>query len=161
MKVDLSGKTAVVTGGGGVLCSCMAKELAACGANVVVMSRKQHKADKVADEIVAAGGNAISFACDVLEKQSLEDALKASQDAYGAVDILINGAGGNHPDGTTSKEYFEKSDLGDLEEGFKSFFELKASGIEYVFNLNFLGTLLPAQVFCRGMAKRGSGVVVK
>ncbi len=160
MKVELTGKTAVVTGGGGVLCSCMARQLAACGANVVVMSRKQHKADKVAEEIVAAGGNAISLACDVLDKDGLEDSLKAAHDAYGDIDILINGAGGNHPDGTTSKEYFEQSDLEGLDEGLKSFFELKASGIEHVFNLNFLGTLLPAQVFCRGMAARGSGVVI-
>lgn len=160
MKVELSGKTALVTGGGGVLCSSMAKALAESGAKVAVADLKKESADAVAEEIRAAGGEAMGVECNVLEKPSLEAALKEVNDSFGAIDILINGAGGNHPLGTTSKEYLEKEDLAKAEEGVKSFFDLDPKGIEFVFNLNFLGTLLPTQVFSKGMVEKGSGVII-
>ena len=160
MTVDLKGKTALVTGGGGVLCSSMAKALAESGARVVVADLKLEAAKVVVDEIKAAGGSALAVAFNVLQKESMDTALKEIQSAYGDIDILINGAGGNHPKGTTSKEYLAKEDLTKVEEGFKSFFDLDPEGIQFVFNLNFLGTLLPTQVFSKGMVKKGGGVII-
>ena len=159
-KVDLKGKVAVVTGGGGILCSSMARALAECGAKVAILDLKLENAARVADVIKAEGGTAIGFAANVLEKESLLAAEKAVREAFGPCDILVNGAGGNHPKGTTSKERLEKEDILNPVEGKISFFELETKGIEFVFNLNFLGTLLPSQVFCREMALRGSGVVI-
>ena len=103
-KVDLTGKVAVVTGGGGVLCSAMAKALAECGASVAVADLKLEAAQRVADEITAAGGKAMAVACNALEKASLEAANAEVEKTFGAVSILINGAGGNHPKGTTAME---------------------------------------------------------
>lgn len=160
MSVDLNGKTALVTGGGGVLCSTMAKAIAGSGAKVAVADLDKDKAAAVTEEIKAAGGEAIAVECNVLKKESLEGALAEVQAAFGWIDILVNGAGGNHPKGTTSKEYLEKKDLTLVEEGFKSFFDLDPEGIEFVFNLNFLGTLLPTQVFSKGMVEKGSGVII-
>ncbi len=96
-KIDLSGKVALVTGGGGVLCGCMAKALAECGAAVAVADLRHESADAVATEIVAAGGKAIPVSCNVLEKASLEGANRGVTDQLGPVDILVNGPGGNHP----------------------------------------------------------------
>ena len=158
--VDLSGKTAVVTGGGGVLCGCMAKALAECGARVAILDLREEAAAAVADEIVAAGGEAMGVACNVLERSSLEKARETIASAYGSCDILINGAGGNHPLGTTSREHLFAEDLTRSEEGFKTFFDLDPKGIEFVFGLNFLGTLLPTQVFTRAMAEAGRGTVI-
>jgi len=160
MKVDLKGKTALVTGGGGVLCSSMAKALAESGANVAVADLRLEAAQEVADEIKAAGGSAMAVAFNVLQKDTMDAALKEIQAQYGDIDILINGAGGNHPKGTTSREYLQKEDLAKVEDGFKSFFDLDPEGIQFVFNLNFLGTLLPTQVFSRGMVKKGGGVII-
>ena len=160
MSVDLAGKTALVTGGGGVLCSYMAKALAECGAKVVVADLKKEAADVVAKEIESAGGTAMAVGCNVLEKDSLEAARAEIESSFGGVDILVNGAGGNHPKGTTSKEYLEKGDMDKVEEGFKSFFDLDPAGIEFVFNLNFLGTLLPTQVFSKAMVSKGGGVII-
>ncbi len=160
MNVDLNGKVALVTGGGGVLCGCMAKALAESGAKVAVADLKKEAAEGVVKEIEAAGGVALAVACNVLERPSLETALEEVKSAFGSVDILVNGAGGNHPKGTTSKEYLEKEDLTKVEDGFKSFFDLDPAGIEFVFNLNFLGTLLPTQVFSKGMVEKGGGVII-
>lgn len=160
MKVNLKGQVALVTGGGGVLCSTMAKALAECGAKVAVADLKQENADKVAAEINAAGGKAIGVACNVLEKASLEQACVVVEKELGPVSILINGAGGNHPKGTTSREYLLPEDLGKAVEGITTFYDLDPKGIEFVFNLNFLGTLLPTQVFTKSMAKAGAGVVI-
>jgi len=159
-KVDLSGKVALVTGGGGVLCGCMAKALAECGAAVAVADLRLEAADAVAGEIVAGGGKAIGVSCNVLEKASLEAASRQVSDQLGPVDILINGAGGNHPKGTTSKEHLLPEDLGEAVEGVTTFYDLDPDGVQFVFNLNFLGTLLPTQVFTRGMAKAGKGTVI-
>ncbi len=159
-NVDLAGKVALVTGGGGVLCGCMAKALAESGCAVAVADLRKEAADAVASEIVAAGGKAIGVACNVLERDSLEAARTEVESALGQVDILLNGAGGNHPLGTTSKEYLLPEDLKESVEGMKTFFDLDPKGIEFVFNLNFLGTLLPTQVFARSMAERGGGTII-
>ncbi len=154
--VDLNGKTAVITGGGGVLCSAFAKALTECGASVAVLDLNPNAAKKVADEITAQGGTAIGIAANVLNKQSLEEAKIQVEQKFGACDILLNGAGGNNPKGTTSHEYYEPSDLMDPE--VISFFDLDPAGIEFVFNLNFIGTLLPTQVFAKDM-KKGSVIL--
>ena len=156
--VDLKGKTAVVTGGGGVLCGAFAKAIAACGAKVAILDLRKESADKVAEEIVKDGGIAMGVAANVLEKESLLAAKKEVNDKYGKVDILINGAGGNHPKGTTTKEYYEKGD--EALEGITSFFDLDPKGVDFVFNLNFLGTLLPTQVFAPDLIDNEDAVIV-
>lgn len=159
-SVNLQGKTAVITGGGGVLCGTMAKALAKAGAKVAVLDLRKEAADAVANDISKAGGRAIGVACNVLERPSLEQALAEIERALGPVDILINGAGGNHPKGTTSREYLHPEDLANKAKDIVTFYDLDPKGIEFVFNLNFLGTLLPSQVFTRSMAERKKGVVV-
>ena len=159
-KIDLSGKTVAVTGGGGILCGSMAKAVGECGAKVAVLDLRKESADSVAAQITAAGGVAAGFACNVLEKDSLEAANVEIEAAFGPVDILINGAGGNHPKGTTSKEYLFPEDLDSAVEGMTTFYDLDPDGVQFVFNLNFLGTLLPTQVFTRKMAASGSGCVI-
>jgi len=159
-KIDLSGKTAAVTGGGGVLCSYFAKALAECGAQVAVMDLKLEAAQRVADEINADGGKAIAVAANVLQKDSLVEAKKVIDEAFGGVDILINGAGGNNPKGTTSMEYYDPEDpANDLKETM-TFFDLDPDGIRFVFDLNFIGTLLPTQVFVKDMVKREAPVII-
>jgi len=160
MTVDLSGRTAAVTGGGGVLCGVMAEALSRCGAAVAVLDLKKEAAVAVADRIRASGGKAIGLACNVLDRSSLETARTEIERELGLVDILVNGAGGNHPKGTTSMERMAPEDIGKIAGGLVTFFDLEPAGIEFVFNLNFLGTLLPSQVFTRGMAERRRGVVV-
>ena len=157
-RVDLSGKTAVVTGGGGVLCSCFAEALGECGAKVAVLDLSLDAADAVAKRICANGGTAQAFACNVLEKESILAAGDAVIAAFGNIDILINGAGGNNPRATTDREYLFPEDLTDEADG-KSFFDLTPEGIQFVFNLNCLGTLLPTQVFARNMAVHG-GIII-
>ena len=159
-KVDLSGKVAVVTGGSGVLCSAMAIALAECGAAVAVAGRNLDKAQRVVDQITAAGGKAMAVACDVLEKASLDAANEAVEKELGPVSILINGAGGNHPKGTTAMEYLNPDDLLKENRDFVTFYDLDPKGIEFVFNLNFLGTLLPTQAFTKKMALSRSGVII-
>lgn len=158
--VNLRGKTAVITGGGGILCSCMAKAIAGCGASVAIADLRAEAAEKVADEVKQEGGKAIGVACNVLERPSLDAACARIEKELGPISILINGAGGNHPKGTTSREYFDAADLNKVAEGITTFYDLDPKGIEFVFNLNFLGTLLPTQAFTRGMALRKSGVVI-
>ncbi len=159
-QIDLRDKVAVVTGGGGILCSVLAKGLAACGARVAVLDLREDAAQKVADEICADGGRAIGIAADVLDKDSLARAEQEVCDQLGPCRILLNGAGGNHPRGTTSKEFLNKEDLTQEKEELVTFFDLDPDGIQFVFNLNFLGTLLPTQAFSRKMAENGGGTVV-
>lgn len=160
LKIDLKGKVAVVTGGGGILCSSMAAALAECGAKVAILDLRIENAQKVADAIKANGGEAIGVAANVLEKESLLAAHKLVTDTFGPCDILINGAGGNHPKGTTSKEFADKSDAEGSVEGKISFFDLDPAGIGFVFNLNFIGTLLPTQVFAKDMVRKGQGTIL-
>ena len=157
-RLDLSGKTAVVTGGGGVLCSCFAEALGECGAKVAVLDLSLDAADAVAKRICANGGTAQAFACNVLEKESILAAGDAVIAAFGNIDILINGAGGNNPRATTDREYLFPEDLTGEADG-KSFFDLTPEGIQFVFNLNCPGTLLPTQVFARNMAVHG-GIII-
>lgn len=153
-------KTIVLTGAGGVLCSTLALAFAKQGNKVAVLDLRKEAADKVADEIINAGGTAIGVAANVLEKESLIAAKKIVNDAFGDVDILVNGAGGNHPLGTTSNPYLELADLANKTEGFKTFFDLDPKGIEFTFNLNFLGTLIPTQVFAVDMVgKEGCNIL--
>jgi NAD(P)-dependent dehydrogenase (short-subunit alcohol dehydrogenase family) len=159
-RVDLSSDVAVVTGGGGILCGSMAQALAACGARVAVADLRQEAADKVAASIRAQGGKAMGVACNVLEKASLEQANALVEKEFGPVTLLVNGAGGNHPKGTTTKEYLFPDDLKQAVEGVTTFYDLDPKGVEFVFNLNFLGTLLPTQVFTKAMAKAGRGTVI-
>ena len=151
LNTDLSGKVAVVTGAGGVLCSEFAKVLARAGAKVALLNRTQEKEQKVADAIKAEGGTAIAYGCNVLDKEQTFAVAEQVLRDLGPCDILINGAGGNNPKATTDKEYYED---GDIDGDTKSFFDLDEEGVESVFNLNFLGTLIPTQAFARQMLGR-------
>jgi len=159
-KIDLKGKVAAITGGGGILCSVMAKAMADCGARVAILDLKPEAAQRAADEIVKAGGVAKGFACNVLDRASIEAAHEQIKAALGPVDILINGAGGNHPKGTTSKEHLSVEDLTQKKEGVTTFYDLTVDGIQFVFNLNFLGTFLPTQVFSKDMVLKGHGNIL-
>ena len=159
-KVDLSGKVAVVTGGTGVLCSAMARALGECGAAVAVLGRRREVADELAAEIRRDGGKAIGVSADVLDRAKLEAASAIIEKELGPVDILLNGAGGNHPKGTTSMEHLDPEGIGKVVEGVTTFYDLDPEGLQYVFNLNFLGTLLPCQVFTRGMVGRRKGTIL-
>ena len=148
---DLSGKVAVVTGAGGVLCGMFAKTLAQAGAKVAVLDLNEAAAKEVADSIKTEGHTAKAYKANVLELESLKEVHAKVLAELGPCDILINGAGGNNPRANTDKEYFE---MGDMEADVKSFFDLDPSGVEFVFNLNFLGTLLPSQIFAKDMIGR-------
>lgn len=153
-------KVIVVTGAGGVLCSTLAKALAAKGHKIALLDLKIEAAKQVAQEINEAGGEAIGFMANVLEKASLEAAKEEVNAKLGTCDILINGAGGNHPLGTTSNPFLEAEDLKNTTEGFKTFFDLDPQGIQFVFNLNFIGTLLPTQIFAKDMVgKKGCSIL--
>lgn len=151
LNTDLSGKVAVVTGAGGVLCSHFAKVLARAGAKVALLDLNEEAANGYAQEITAEGGIAKAYACNVLEKETCYTVADRVMAELGPCDILVNGAGGNNPKTTTDKEYFE---LGDIDADTKSFFDLDAAGVGFVFNLNFLGTLIPTQAFARQMVGR-------
>ena len=157
LNTDLSGKTAVVTGAGGVLCSAFAKTLARAGAKVALLDLNIEAARKYADEIIAEGGIAKAYKCNVLDKDMCGQVANEVENDLGSCDILINGAGGNNPRATTDKEYFQPEDIdGDT----KSFFDLDSDGVEFVFNLNFLGVLIPTQVFAKQMiGKEGCNIL--
>ncbi len=151
LNTNLCGKVAVVTGAGGVLCSYFAKVLARAGAKVALLDLNEEAAKQFADEIVAEGGIAKAYGCNVLDKAICYGVADKVLADLGPCDILVNGAGGNNPRATTDKEYFE---LGDIDGDTKSFFDLDDSGVGFVFNLNFLGTLIPTQAFARQMVGR-------
>jgi len=159
-QIDLKDKVAVVTGGGGILCSAFAEALAKCGAKVAVLDLRKPNADKVADAIKADGGMAIGVEANVLDLESLNHAKAIVNRELGSCDILINGAGGNHPKGTTTKDYLFKEDLANGKDNITTFFDLDPDGIQFVFNLNFIGTLLPTQVFAKDMiGKKGATII--
>lgn len=157
-NIDLTNKVAVVTGGGGVICADLAKALAECGAKVAIIDLNKENADKVAHEIKSRGKQALGIEADVLDRDSLNKAHKIILDTFGKCDILINGAGGNHPKGTTSQEYFRMEDLENKD--LITFFDLDKQSIEFVFNLNFLGTLLPTQVFSKDMLEKKGCTII-
>ncbi|WP_163578902.1 SDR family oxidoreductase [Gracilibacillus saliphilus] len=154
---NLKNKVAVVTGGGGVLCGAMAKELSRQGMKVAVLNRTYEKAEKVVDDIKEQGGEALAVACDVLDREAVRRAEEKIFQAYGACDVLINGAGGNHPDGTTASEKFEKEELS--APSIRTFFDMTTEGFSSVFNLNFIGSLIPTQVFAERMVERKTTVI--
>jgi len=143
---DLHNQTVVITGGGGVLCSTMSQALAQAGAKVAVLDISLEAAQAVVDEIQHAGGEGVAIRCDVLDKASTTDAAQAILARYKRIDILINGAGGNKKEATTTPDL--------------SFFDLPTEAVQWVFNLNFLGALLPSQVFGRIMVEQGEGVIL-
>lgn len=157
---SLNGKVAVITGGGGVLCSGFAKTLAKQGVKIAVLDLNEAAAQKVADEINADGGTAIAVGCNCLEPESMKQARDIVAEKLGTCDILLNGAGGNNPKGTTTKETLEKIDLIEKDENVKTFFDLDPAGISFVFNLNFLGTLIPTQIFAKDMAEKEDSCIV-
>ena len=157
LDTNLSGKVAVVTGAGGVLCSDFAKVLARAGAKVALLDLNFAAADAYAQEIVAEGGVAKAYTCNVLDKGVCAAVADEVRKDLGPCDILVNGAGGNSPRATTDKEYYE---MGDIDADTKSFFDLDADGVGFVFNLNFLGTLLPTQAFAQQMLGRSGCSII-
>jgi NAD(P)-dependent dehydrogenase (short-subunit alcohol dehydrogenase family) len=143
---DVKNKVIAITGGGGVLCGTMAIALAEAGAKIAVLDLIEAAADKVAEQINSNGGKAIGVKCDVLDKESLESGREKINSEFGQIDILINGAGGNKKEATTSPDL--------------SFFDLPSEAVRFVFDLNFLGTLLPTQVFGKQMAEKGAGIIL-
>ncbi len=139
-------KVIVVTGGGGAICGTMSRTFGEAGAKVAILDLRLESAQSIADEINRKGGTAIGLECNVLEKESIEKAAEAVVKEWGRVDILINGAGGNKPQATTNKDM--------------SFFDLPADAIQWVFNLNCLGAMLPSQVFGKLMAEHGEGCIL-
>lgn len=148
---DLKDKVTVVTGAGGVLCGMFAKILAEAGAKVAVLDLNLEAAQAVADDITKDGYTAVAYKANVLQRESLEEVHAKILSELGPCDILVNGAGGNNPKAQTTKEYFE---IGDIEDDTISFFDLDQGGVEFVFNLNFIGTLLPCQIFAKDMIGR-------
>jgi len=143
---DLTDKVIVITGGGGILCSTIAKALADSGAKIAIWDIKEDAAAKTANEIKANNDTSISVKCDVLDKNSLKGAKKRTIAELGQIDILINGAGGNKKEATTSEDL--------------SFFDLPAEAVRSVFDLNFTGTFLTTQIVAEDMAKRHQGVIL-
>ncbi|MBE7016725.1 MAG: SDR family NAD(P)-dependent oxidoreductase [Ruminococcaceae bacterium] len=153
----LSGKVAVITGAGGVLCGMFAIALGKAGCKVAVLDRNAEGAEAIAKAIRDEGGIAEAFVCDVLSKEAMEKCHQEVLAKLGKCDYLINGAGGNNPRAQTDKEYFE---IGDIDADTKSFFDLDQSGVEFVFNLNFIGTLIPTQAFAKDMIGRSGCSVI-
>ena len=154
LNTDLTGKVAVVTGAGGVLCSAFSKALAQCGAKVAVLDLNEAAAQKVADEITAEGNKAIAVKVNCLDSASLNEAHDKVVAAFGPCDILINGAGGNNPRGTTDDEQFDAA-----VEGVKTFFDLDPAGVRFVFDLNVIAALMTTQVFSKDMIGRGGNIM--
>ena len=151
LNTDLTGKVAVVTGAGGVLCSMFSRALAAAGAKVAMLDINEEAVTNFAASIREEGYTAKGYRCDVLDKASLEAVHEAVLKDFGPCDILLNGAGGNNARANTDLEHYNP---GDLEREVKTFFDLEQSGVEWVFRLNFIGTLLPTQVFGKDMVER-------
>lgn len=154
-NLNLESKVVVITGAGGIICGGIAKALAPSKAKIAILDLNLEAAQKVADEVNGLGGIAKAYKANVLEKDSLEEVKKAINADLGSVDILINGAGGNNPRATTSNETHE---IG--KEYEKDFFALDESGVRFVFDLNFLGTFIPTQVFAKDMlGKKGCSIL--
>ena len=156
-RFDLSGRTVVITGGGGALCGAMADALGTMGVKVAVLDISLEKAETRAQAVTRAGGTARAFQCNVLDAAELRGCYEAIGSLWGTPDLLINGAGGNDPRGSTSAEFEEQAATGATAQ---SFFDLDPAGFRHVFDLNFMGTFLTTQVFSRGMVAKGRGSIV-
>ena len=155
INIDYSGKVVVITGAGGLICGAMAKAFAQSGAKVAALDLNEEAVKKLADEIEAEGFICKGYKANVLDPEGLEEVHKAVLNDLGACDILVNGAGGNNPRATTDNEYQHEA-----KEGGKSFFDLQPDGVDFVFKLNFQGTLLPTQVFAKDMVAKKSGCIL-
>ena len=155
---SLKGKVAVVTGGGGELCGAMATALGSLGAKVAILDLNRENAEKKAAEIDKTGGRALAMACDVLSIDELESCHEQVRNKWGAVDLLIPGAGGNDPRGTTDQEFlvFQKK----VQEQMEGFFDLDLDGFRQVFDLNFLGVFLTIKAFSKSMVEQGRGSIL-
>ena len=152
---DFTGKVVVVTGAGGVLCGDMARAYAQAGAKVAALDLNEAAVQKLADEVTAEGFIMKGYKANVLELEALEAVHQQILADLGPCDILVNGAGGNNPRATTDNEYQHEA-----KEGQKTFFDLVQSGIDFLFKLNFQGTLLPTQVFAKDMVAKKSGNIL-
>ena len=157
IETDLTGKVAVVTGAGGVLCSHMAKVLARAGAKVALVNRSDAAINQYAQEIIDEGGIAKAYKGNVLSHEDMERIADEVLRDLGPCDILVNGAGGNNPRAQTEKEFYEP---GDLDSKTRSFFDLDNDSVNMVFDLNYNGTLIPTQAFAKHMVERGSGNII-
>ena len=155
LNIDFSGKVVVITGAGGVLCATMAKAFAQAGAKVAALDLNEEAVKKVADECKAEGFICEGYKANVLDADALKEVHDRVLADLGPCDILINGAGGNNPRATTDNEYQHEA-----KEGQKTFFDLDASGVDFVFKLNFQGTLMPTQAFAKDMVERKSGCIL-
>ena len=155
LNVDFTGKVVVVTGAGGVLCGDMARAYAQAGAKVAALDLNEDAVKKLAADLTAEGFTCIGYKANVLDPVALEEVHQAVLKDLGPCDILVNGAGGNSPKATTDNEYHHEA-----KEGGKSFFDLDPNGVDFVFKLNFQGTLLPTQTFAKDMIERKSGNIL-
>ena len=155
LNVDYTGKVVVVTGAGGLICGAMAAAFARSGAKVACLDLNEEAVKKLANELKAEGCIAEGYKANVLEPEALEAVHQQVLADLGPCDILVNGAGGNNPRATTDNEYQHEA-----KEGGKSFFDLDAAGVDFVFKLNFQGTLLPTQAFAKDMVAKKSGVIL-
>ncbi len=155
LNIDYTGKVVVVTGAGGLICGAMAAAFAQCGAKVAALDLNEEAVLKLAEELTAEGYICKGYKANVLDPEALEEVHKAVLNDLGPCDILVNGAGGNNPRATTDNEYHHEA-----KEGGKSFFDLDASGVDFVFKLNFQGTLLPTQAFAKDMVEKKAGCIL-
>lgn len=155
INIDYSGKVVVITGAGGLICGAMARAFAQSGAKVAALDINEDAVKKLADELKAEGFVCEGYKADVLDKNSLDDVHRAVVNDLGKCDILVNGAGGNNPRATTSNEYQHEA-----AENSTTFFDLEADGVDFVFKLNFQGTLLPTQVFAKDLVEKKSGCIL-
>ncbi len=155
LNIDYTGKVVVVTGAGGLICSAMARAFAQSGAKVAALDLNEDAVSALADELCAEGFVCKGYKADVLDPDALAAVHEAVVADFGPCDILINGAGGNNPRATTDNEYQHEA-----KEGGKSFFDLSADGVDFVFKLNFQGTLLPTQAFAKDMVAKGAGCIL-
>jgi NAD(P)-dependent dehydrogenase (short-subunit alcohol dehydrogenase family) len=155
LNIDYSDKVVVVTGAGGLICGAMAAAFARSGAKVACLDLNEEAVKKLAAELKAEGCIAEGYKANVLEPAALEEVHQSVLRDLGPCDILVNGAGGNNPRATTDNEYQHEA-----KEGGKSFFDLDAAGVDFVFKLNFQGTLLPTQAFAKDMVEKKSGVIL-
>lgn len=155
LNIDYTGKVVVVTGAGGLICGAMARAFAQSGALVAALDLNEEAVKKLAEEITKEGYVCKGYKANVLEKDDLEKVHELIIKELGECDILVNGAGGNNPKATTDNEYQHEA-----KSGGKSFFDLDSSGVDFVFKLNFQGTLLPTQVFAKDMVAKNKGCIL-